>query len=100
MSEDIFWIHHLPSLWASWNIVPSNSLSFNSLLNTFTRLILILGVLLLIIGFAYWWAFILIGLVVIFGFYSWKIRPPPMLQENYQCPAPPGPKISRFRGAT
>lgn len=91
--EDKFWIDDPIMLVKSYRIFPEVNMSYTSLLNTMTRLIIVISLLLLILSFGDWWLFLILGIVMVcimWYFSSWykpKITNTVRV-ENYTCKKP------------
>lgn len=77
-----FWIEDYRVLFQSPTIIPTSQMSEIQRLNTLTRLIILIAIILAILRIGNWLLFLILGLVlVIILYYAQKPR------ENYRCPS-------------
>ena len=86
MSCNKFWLENIKDLFGDYRIIPTQQMTFVKQLNTLTRLVLIVGVILYLLGYKQYLLFILISiLMIILGYY---IKNSNMsIQENYNQPS-------------
>ena len=85
------WIEKPMELVQSWELVPQASMTKAELLNTMTRLILIITLVLFLVGVSGWWLFLLLSLALIFVIWYTTVRTietKGMRVEWYRVPKP------------
>lgn len=85
------WIERPLTLVQSYELIPQVSMSKAELLNTMTRLILIVTLVLFLIGISGWWLFLILSLALIFIIWYTTIRTidtKGMRVEWYRVPKP------------
>lgn len=74
MNDVYSWLEKPLELVKNWDLVPQVSMTKSELLNTMTRLILIITIVLFLIGMSGWWLFLILSLVFIFIIWYTTIR--------------------------
>lgn len=94
MSASKLWVDEPMQLVKHPTIIPNTKMSNEELINTVTRIILVVAVVLLILRYSKWWLFLIIGLVAMafLGCYASKYATAhPIRIENYTRPPPRPP---------
>lgn len=94
----MFWIYKPDLLWASPVVLPNASMAEAEKLNTLTRLVLLITVVLFFVGFTQWWLFLIFGLGFVFIlFLMYGERPGRSVKEHFNCKSKeiPSPKSSK-----
>jgi hypothetical protein len=68
-NKEQIWIQNPFALFMSISILPSHEMSFEARCNTITRLVLLLTLILWLIGFRYWYVFLIAGLFMVILLY-------------------------------
>lgn len=88
--EEPFWIREPTVLLRSFTLTPSRLMTEGQLLNTITRVVILVSLVLYLIGFRQWWLFLLLGLlmtIVIWCSSSFLGKSDRIRVEYYRCPA-------------
>jgi len=87
-SDKKFWLENLGALFSSIQVVPYGNVSLAEQLNSITRLVLIIGIIMWLFNFQYGLHFLIISLVFIIIIYYIQRNTMQRCQENYELPCP------------
>lgn len=81
-----FWPYDPKAILASVDIIPHDGMTINEKFNAITRFVILITIILLLLGFAFWWLFLIICLVLVICF--WTLVSCPSEVENLRCIKP------------
>lgn len=91
--SDKFWAEDPMKLVSNYTFLPSVGMTYPTLLNAMTRLIIIVSLLLFMLSIGEWWIFLVLGIVIVCLMWYYgnvmepKLEPEavPFRTENYKC---------------
>lgn len=95
MQGDEFWIHNPRALVHDQTLIPSRYMTDEEILNTMTRLILVVALVLFILGIVSWWIFLIVGIAMIFILHYAMLGRKPQHIEYFRCPSSSDPVDTR-----
>ena len=102
--SNVFWAHQPSNLISSATVIPNREMCDEELLNTITRLVIVIALVLVLFRVNRWWLFLILGLllVVILWYTMGKRDDPPDRVEHFRCPrtqnVATNPKIAAAQG--